>query len=890
NPFTSGVKSLYLLRPQCLDQLYTAQPVQYHHEHFLKQPSALTFGAKQKDNPPSAEEIARFEAMKQEAKDKRQASPYLIQALFPLKGAQPQLKEIQGIEAKILETPGLQGLSATLSAKEEKAFLYLIALIDRLLEEPEEFRRAATIQAMLSQNRNELCNQRYKNMNLNEEDVMIVSASQNLRKKTPAELLENLRQRLKGIPEWSDSEASNNTLNALISETPLYEQMNAVNQFLDFKNSSVRMGALQFFGKLAGEKIHQFIHQYPQYQTLLQEILDTHLQASPSQSKFSWNAMVALHTLAQTGRDGGELTKSILPQYEKLLAYAKTEVNLHLAPQQAPYKPEEIDIYFSKHASEIFNALILLDDAPLRFKLTQGMKKFEKFIHTLKYLRKNPEIFSEHYALSRSKVYSPYEMTQFMEIASSFIQLKAVDALTLFLQNNQIKATQKSDKSTTKPIDMKAFGKFYLETFAKTLGISSTGISEDNIQVWNLDYMHALAEAYRTFDSDAKGTLRNVIQATLHQQFESFLIDPATEIGQANLKTQEVFKANQLNMDTWLHYPVKKIFHPLGHPLNAPSGTTTESTASLNASQLESHVTELSGEILKLMGSQKASIPSLINPTLRASLFQFVKGKGYQFNEQGQLTSTQATKMTLKPLTSFTSELVEFLEQKGVWSSAQGEAPDNTPNSTNKQQILTVHSHLQQLGEIFKNLGKASPSEANSASPLIIKTWDRNPGYDLFQGNYSQCCIALDQVNRSAILDYLTTQAVQMIEVKDAVSDKTIANSLLFWGKAPDGSVCLVADNIEIAAQYQGKPAENIREQLASYLKEYALAVRGVDTPILLGIHYNDVSTKDLVKETKTIQFIGHTPDQELYLDALKAGAWSEITNPHQGNFYTLAA
>jgi hypothetical protein len=840
--------------------------------HFINHPSALTFGAKQKVTPPSADEIAQFEALKQEAKDKRQASSYLIQALFPLKGAQPQSKEMQLIEAKILETPELQGLSSTLSAKDEKAFLYLIALIDRLLEEPEEFRRSATIQAMLSQDRNALCNQRYKNMNLNEEEVMMVSASQNLRKKTPAELLENLRQRLKGIPEWNDSEASNHTLNALISETPLYEQMNAVNQFLDFKNGSVRMGALQFFAKLAGEKIHQFIHQYPQYQALLQDLLNTHLQASPSQSKFSWNAMVALHTLAQTGRDGGELTKSILPQYEKLLAYAKTEVNLHLAPQQAPYKPEEIDAYFSKHASEIFNALILLDDAPLRFKLTQGMKKFEKFIHTLKYLRKNPEIFSEHYALSRSKVYSPYEMTQFMEIASSFIQLKAVDALTLFLQENQNKAIQKTDKATTKasvkPIDMNALGKFYLETFAKTLEISSTGISEDNIQVWNLDYMHALAEAYRTFDRDAKGTLKNIINATLHQQFE----------------------ANQLNIDTWLHYPVKKIFHPLGHPLNEPSGTTTESASLLNDSQLESHVAELSGEILKLMGSQKASIPSLINPTLRGSLFQFVKGKGYQFNEQGQLTSTQTAKMTPKLLLAFTSEMVTYLEQKGVWSSAQAEAPGNPPDNTNKQQILTVHSHLQQLEEIFKNLSNASPTEASSASPLIIKTWDRNPGYDLFQGNYSQCCIALDQVNRSAILDYLTTQAVQMIEVKDAVSDKTIANSLLFWGKAPDGSACLVADNIEIAAQFQGKPAQTIREQLASYLKDYALAVRGVDTPILLGTHYNDVSTKDLVKETKTIQFIGHTPNQEIYLDALKAGAWSEINKPHQGNFYTLAA
>ena len=38
---------------------------------------------------------------------------------------------------------------------------------------------------------------------------------------------------------------------------------------------------------------------------------------------------------------------------------------------------------------------------------------------------------------------------------------------------------------------------------------------------------------------------------------------------------------------------------------------------------------------------------------------------------------------------------------------------------------------------------------------LTIKMWDREPKKDLFQGNYSNCCIAIDKTNGHAMPDYL---------------------------------------------------------------------------------------------------------------------------------------
>jgi len=69
----------------------------------------------------------------------------------------------------------------------------------------------------------------------------------------------------------------------------------------------------------------------------------------------------------------------------------------------------------------------------------------------------------------------------------------------------------------------------------------------------------------------------------------------------------------------------------------------------------------------------------------------------------------------------------------------------NTPNPD----LETALSHLRNLKDsVLPQLQKETKRKGYK---LEIRQWDRNPGYDIFQGNYTHCCIAVEASNRGAI-------------------------------------------------------------------------------------------------------------------------------------------
>ncbi len=616
-------------------------------------------------------------------------------------------------------------------------------------------------------------------------------------------------------------------------------QNTALHTLLQAKASPVRQKAVQYLTQAYIESINRFGDEYPSYIAYLTEAMT---DTSPL------DVLTALSSLSGFAdcRDGGELQTQVIPHYKALRQFIKVEANQNLHPGQEPYAETDLETLLDQHAAKLMKLLVIIGDAPLRTKATQGMDKFLRFLEATTPLEDHPSVFAQLRPLALRKDIHPYAVSQFLEVAAAFCTLGAVEILQGYLQDPAL--------------DLPTLGQGYLEVFTATLGLSAS-VSPDSLSQWNLPYMNILAEAYRGFAPNAQGTLKAVIEATLTNGFDAYCRDPETAIGQANAQTAETFRENGLNMDTWLQYNRVKTF---------TLETSTEPVRT--GSALESLRAEFSGEILKLMGSRKKSLPALLPLETVKALFQHLKGQGYALDSNLTLSSNRPEGLKGERLSLLSQSILSFLEEKGVWA-------------TEDSSLLTLKSHLEQLVPAFQNSNDPTPQ----AQGFRIKTWDRNPGYDLFQGNYTQCCIALDQTNRSAILDYLTSHGVQLVEVQALGSDKTMANTFLYWGKTPQGDLSLVVDNVEVAAQYRdARTATRLREELAAYLKDYAQAVIGREAPILLGQNYNDIPTLGLPETEKTLQVMAYPPDGELYLDSLHGNAWINIQKPCKAKFYIL--
>ena len=149
--------------------------------------------------------------------------------------------------------------------------------------------------------------------------------------------------------------------------------------------------------------------------------------------------------------------------------------------------------------------------------------------------------------------------------------------------------------------------------------------------------------------------------------------------------------------------------------------------------------------------------------------------------------------------------------------------------------------------------------------------WDRVPQKDMFQGNYSTCCIGMNETNGWSMPVYLLNTAFNMIEFVDNNTSETVGNALCYFVKGENNNPVFVIDNIEI--KNSAKPSDEVglklRDAITNYAKNIARDVTGrEDTPILLGTSYNDVPAKDLYKINMLLKPLGKLEDS-VYTDAI---------------------
>jgi len=381
-----------------------------------------------------------------------------------------------------------------------------------------------------------------------------------------------------------------------------------------------------------------------------------------------------------------------------------------------------------------------------------------------------------------------------------------------------------------------------LKEFSKKIGIESK-ITPEAINQWNLEYLSKLFFAEKNFEEESRDLLKIIVKTTLQGDFQPIILNQEfdrsrytkdeleiiDEIQKHNQKVKKAFQDAGIDYDTWLSYLKTQEFNVGVSPQEQEN-------------RFRSFTKELSEVITNLLGSSKEGKPGILPKETAKDLWKRVfKKYGIKFQE-GELV-TDKGKLSPLDLQNPLEEIIKFLEKE---------------MESNPQEALgTSLDHLKNLLKLLPDLQKETKQKGYQ---FQIKLWDRQPGYDIFQGNYTHCCIALENFNRAAILDYLVDTGINIIEVKDINTNQTIAQTFILMGENQEKEIIAILDNIEINNDYRGL-TDKIRQQLFTYISNFVDVLvkdpnKKINT-VLLGTAYNDVETNDLPTRTEVVRKIG---------------------------------
>lgn len=147
------------------------------------------------------------------------------------------------------------------------------------------------------------------------------------------------------------------------------------------------------------------------------------------------------------------------------------------------------------------------------------------------------------------------------------------------------------------------------------------------------------------------------------------------------------------------------------------------------------------------------------------------------------------------------------------------------------------------LSNLFSERGDEKRDKLES-QPMSIFVWARNPDIDLYQGNYTNCCIRIDSEHmgaESTIADYNTDLGVQIVNIWDETKNEPAVAAWCWLGKNENDEAVLVMDNIESNTLYSTNYPEQLTKELFDYLKEYAESIGA--KKIVMGKANNDLPT-----------------------------------------------
>ena len=540
--------------------------------------------------------------------------------------------------------------------------------------------------------------------------------------------------------------------------------------------------------------------------------------------------------------------EQIIKQLEIVKAHPKDYINGEYPNEQKML--QAVDQFFNKYDKELLKASAIFDKEALNHLLRMRFDDASEYLDLLNDFDLPDLNLLKQLSNSTNIDSKPFMPTQKVEF---------IDLLNAYKENN-LETTKIEQMAQEGKIDLAQLNIDLFNKIMKNSGLADdeiASIPKEKLIAWDIKYAHLLSKEIAEEEDPAFSDLLRA--GNLEPDFNKYIHDTNNPYGQANAKTKAMYQENNMNYEAWIKPSKENEVHFVSKDKN---------TEQLN--QIASQIAE---DINTLM---KTPVKGFLKKQYAAKFF-----KGDEFViPQEYLTSKSKLTELVKQL-SDTSEQGQLTQ---VWKRAKGNSTNPDPNrAQTARKTLTILDHLNQR---LDDLSKVQNGKATKTLDLTIKMWDRNPQKDIFQGNYSTCCIGMGGGNGSAMPYFVMDTAYNMIELVDNTTGKIIGNALCYMVKGENGKPSFIVDNIEI--NNSEKPSDEVGKQIRSSITEYASKiakdVTGSDeVPIYLGGQYNDVLISDLPTSTEKVQFIGDVNRERIYMD-LYTG-WidkDEFTKPYQ--------
>ncbi|MFH1593084.1 MAG: hypothetical protein ABID09_00115, partial [Candidatus Omnitrophota bacterium] len=335
---------------------------------------------------------------------------------------------------------------------------------------------------------------------------------------------------------------------------------------------------------------------------------------------------------------------------------------------------------------------------------------------------------------------------------------------------------------------------------------------------------------------DKVDLFRSLLKATFNGTFKDFITDTiqgdeeGKDLALHNARVREAIKESGVNLDSWLSYSHKEDFSFSGLNLIIDPESYIMDTSDLIVKMYRLLPTGRQKEFSIFL--KKLSLTISGDKDAKMPLLPIQKTPSDQ-NRRQILVKTLSSVNFLDKLT----KIVNYYDSKLRDSIEIKEAIGHLRNSVADLKKLIVDP------DVVKELAKKSRR-------FTIKVWDRSPGHDLFLGDLTGCCMATNSnTHFEAMIDHLIDQGIQVAEVIDRDTDKTVALAWLFLARDEQSRPYLVIDNIEVNDNYSGIDPlkDGIKKALIDYTIRYAQNI-GVKTVLAGPFEYSKVN---LIKRDK---------------------------------------
>lgn len=361
-------------------------------------------------------------------------------------------------------------------------------------------------------------------------------------------------------------------------------------------------------------------------------------------------------------------------------------------------------------------------------------------------------------------------------------------------------------------------------------------IPAENYSGWDSDKIKLIKKQFTEYEDD--GTLEDLLRAVNSSLFEEYIFEENNLYSLSNETTKNLYeRVYSIDYDKWLH-PSK----------------TCEVRISIKDS----------GEKLKSIADNIVCDIELLRLTQAKD---FIDRQLEPYIKKDTFTIPKKIYASKPMLYRFTDNIIKQLNT--VWRRAKYHSNENQPIDVRElaYDVLDIRDDLKKslsdINEVRRN------GRGQNNFDITVKMWDRNPKKDLFQGNYSTCCIGMGAVNGDAMPKYLLHTCFNMIELVDNNTNNTIGNALCYFAEA-DGKLAFIIDNVEINKDYiPSKEAGNdIRSAILEYSKNLLEYIKKDDRNIDIYMSYrrNDIPAPKEYAVDKTFKFIGDIYS-DIYLD-----------------------